>query len=288
MPRNGSGTYGLPPGTAAVPNTTIESADYNAVTNDIADALTDSINVDGTAPYQGNQPMAGFKLTGLGAGSASADSAQLAQVQSDIVSHAASVGGTADAITATFSPTFGAYTAKMRFRFTAGGANTITNPTINVDALGTKTIKKHNSAALLAADIAGSGHVCDCVYDGTDVILLNPAVNPSLFEPLGEYSAVNDQTGTTYTLVLTDKGRLLSGANGSAITWTVPPNSSVAFPVKSRIDWWQKGAGQITFAEGSGVTIRPLENYKSRAQYSAGSLIKIATDEWLLIGDIIV
>lgn len=118
----------------------------------------------------------------------------------------------------------------------------------------------------------------------SDVTGLQAALDAK--EPLGEYSNVNDQTGTIYTFALTDKGRLVSGANASAITWTVPPNSLVAFPVKSRIDWWQKGAGQITFAEGSGVTIRPLNNFKSRAQYSAGSLIKIATDEWLLIGDI--
>lgn len=175
MPRNGSGVYGPPAGTAAVPNTTIESADYNAVVADVAQALTDSVNVQGTAPFQAPQPMGGNKLTNLGAGAAAGDSANLGQVQSAIVAHAASVGGTADAITATFSPAFTAYTAKMRFRFTAGGANTVTAPTINVDGLGTKTVKKLTGVALAVADIAGSGHVCDCVYNGTDVILLNPA-----------------------------------------------------------------------------------------------------------------
>lgn len=173
MPRNGSGVYGPPAGTAAVPNTTIESADYNAVVADMAQALTDSVNVQGTAPFQANQPMGGNKLTGLGVGSAAGDSANLGQVQSAIVAHAASVGGTADAITATFAPPFAAYTAKMRFRFTASAANTVTAPTVNIDGLGAKTIKKLNSAALAAGDIAGAGHVCECVYNGTDVILLN-------------------------------------------------------------------------------------------------------------------
>jgi hypothetical protein len=173
MPRNGSGVYGPPAGTAAVPNTTIESADYNAVVADMAQAHTDSINVHGTAPFQANQPMGGNKLTGLSAGAAAGDSVNVGQVQSDIVAHASAVGGTADAITATFSPAFTTYTAKMRFRFTAGAANTNTAPTINIDGLGAKTIKKLNGAALAVADIAGSGHVCDCVYNGTDVILLN-------------------------------------------------------------------------------------------------------------------
>ncbi len=173
MPRNGSGVYGLPAGTAAVPNTTIESADYNSVNADIAQALTDSINVQGTAPWQANQAMGDHKFTGMAQGSAATDSVNLGQVQSDIVAHATAVGGTANAVTATFSPAFGAYAAKMRFRFTASGANTLTNPTINVDGLGAKTIKKLNGAALDPSDIAGAGHVCECVYDGTDVLLLN-------------------------------------------------------------------------------------------------------------------
>lgn len=173
MPRNGSGVYGPPAGTAAVPNTTIESADYNAVVADIAQALTDSVNVQGTAPYQANQPMGGNKLTNMGPGGGASDSATLGQVQSDMVAHAITVGGTVDAITATFSPAFSAYAAKMRFRFTAGGPNATTAPTVNIDGLGAKTIKKLNGAALTSGDIAGSGHVCDCIYNGTDVILLN-------------------------------------------------------------------------------------------------------------------
>lgn len=88
---------------------------------------------------------------------------------------ATAVGGTVDAITATFSPAFTAYAVTMRFRFTATGANTITNPTISVDGLGAKVFKKLNGAALAAADIAGAGHVCDCTYDGVNVVLLNPA-----------------------------------------------------------------------------------------------------------------
>lgn len=173
MPRNGSGVYSPPAGTAAVPNTTIESADYNSVVSDLSQAMTDSVNVQGTAPFQANQPMATHKFTGMGDGSAATDSATLKQVQNDIVAHAVSVGGTADVITATFSPTFSAWTAKMRFRFTAGAANATTTPTINVDGLGAKTIKKLNGVALAVGDIAGSGHICDCVYNGTDVLLVN-------------------------------------------------------------------------------------------------------------------
>src|SRR5690242_6943314 len=182
MPRNGSGIYGPPAGTTATPNTPIESAKYNAYVADNAEAMTNSINVNGTAPWQANQPMAGFKFTNQGSGTATTDSANLGQVQSDLVAHAMAVGGTGDAITAAFMPAITAYTSRMRFRFTATTTNTVANPTVNVDGLGAKTIKKLGGIPLAAGDIAGAGHVCECLYNGTDVILLN-------FAPLAENRA---------------------------------------------------------------------------------------------------
>lgn len=97
----------------------------------------------------------------------------------------------------------------------------------------------------------------------------------------------NRQTGTTYTFVLTDNGKLVEGNNVAAQTYTVPPNSSVAFPVgKTVINVGQYGAGQITFAAGAGVTIRSAGNrLKIAEQYGTASLVKIATDEWWLFGN---
>ena len=45
---------------------------------------------------------------------------------------------------------------------------------------------------------------------------------------------INTQTGTTYTFVLTDAGKLVTCDNAAAISVTVPPNSSVAFPTGTR------------------------------------------------------
>jgi len=96
----------------------------------------------------------------------------------------------------------------------------------------------------------------------------------------------NAQTGTTYTLVLADAGKLVSLSNASAITLTIPTNASVAFPVNTRIDLLQYGAGQVTVG-GSGVTIRSSgSKLKLTGQYSGATLWKKATDEWILIGDI--
>lgn len=97
---------------------------------------------------------------------------------------------------------------------------------------------------------------------------------------------INSQTGTTYTLVLSDSQKLVTLSNASAITLTVPPNSSVAYPIGQRIDLAQLGAGQVTVVGGSGVTVNGTPTLKARAQYSAMSLVKTATDTWLLVGDL--
>ncbi len=97
--------------------------------------------------------------------------------------------------------------------------------------------------------------------------------------------SVNAQTGTTYTLVLTDNGKYLTFTNASAITATVPPNSSVALPVGTQIDWKQGGAGKLTWAQGSGVTINSyLSNKSAAGQHAGGTLLKVATDTWDLVG----
>lgn len=102
----------------------------------------------------------------------------------------------------------------------------------------------------------------------------------------GRYVGVNAQTGTTYTLVLTDQGKMVTLTNAGAITLTVPPNSSVAFPVGAQIDLAAMGVGMVTIAPGSGVTVNGTPSLVTRAQYSAVTLIKLATDTWLAVGDL--
>jgi hypothetical protein len=98
---------------------------------------------------------------------------------------------------------------------------------------------------------------------------------------------INTRTGTSHTFALADAGNVVQTNNASANTHTVPPNSSVAFAVGAQIDLIQAGAGQTTVAAGAGVTIRSSgSKLKLTGQYSAATLLKLATDEWLLAGDI--
>lgn len=94
-------------------------------------------------------------------------------------------------------------------------------------------------------------------------------------------------SGTSKTLAMSDSYTLQVCSNAANQTITVPPNSSVAFPLGSQIDFVQSGAGQVVIAAGVGVTIgSKFGNLKLAAQYSGASLLKTATDTWVLIGDL--
>ena len=99
--------------------------------------------------------------------------------------------------------------------------------------------------------------------------------------------STNGQTGTSYTLALTDANNtMVELSNASGIALTVPLNSSVAFPVGSQVNLLQTGAGQVTVAGASGVTVNGTPGLKFRAQWSGASLIKRSTDGWVLVGDV--
>lgn len=92
---------------------------------------------------------------------------------------------------------------------------------------------------------------------------------------------VNAQTGTSYTLVLTDAGKQVTMSNASASTLTIPPNASVAFDVGVRIQIIQLGAGAVTLTAGAGVTISTQATSLVMAQYQVATLIKQATNTWI-------
>ena len=119
------------------------------------------------------------------------------------------------------------------------------------------------------------------VPDGNVTVTDTLTVSGGLVAPL----AINAQTGTTYTFVIGDAGKLVTSSNGSAQTVTVPPHSSVAFAVGTQIIVQNIGSANATLAEGSGVTINSKDSNKEiDGQYAAATLIKTATDAWSLIG----
>lgn len=114
----------------------------------------------------------------------------------------------------------------------------------------------------------------------TNKTLTAPVINGGLIN-----LTLNAQTGTTYTAVAGDSGKLVTLSNASAITVTLPPS---VYAVGEQINFVQLGAGQVTFSQGSGVTIvsagATASAPKIGKQYAAATAICTASNTFLVIG----
>jgi hypothetical protein len=158
-------------------------------------------------------------------------------------------------------------------------AQTLTNKTI---ALGSNTVSgtlAEFNTAVTNADLASLA--------GTETL-----TNKTLTAPIFTNS-INTQTGTTYTTVLSDAAALITLNNASAITLSIPTNASVAYAVGTQINVaWITGAGQPTISATTPGTTTILSTGststapKLRVANSVATCIKIATDTWLVTGDL--
>ncbi len=146
----------------------------------------------------------------------------------------------------------------------------------------TPAINITGNASGTAATVTGAAQTAITSVGTLSALAVTGAVTAgSMVAPL----AFNAQTGTTYTFVAADAGKMVTSSNGSAQTFTVPPNSSVAFDVGTQIIVQNIGSANCTLAQGSGVTIQSKDSNKEiDGQYAAATLIKTATDTWSLIG----
>ena len=95
------------------------------------------------------------------------------------------------------------------------------------------------------------------------------------------------QKTDSYTLAsLTERDSMIEINKSSAVTLTVPADSTVNYPVGTSIDILQTGSGQITVAAGAGATVNATPGLKLRAQWSSATLLKRAANTWVLLGDL--
>jgi len=100
----------------------------------------------------------------------------------------------------------------------------------------------------------------------------------------GRIAGFNAQTGTNYTLALSDLGKIVTLSNSSAVEVTIPPDSSVAFDDKSVVVVQRIGEGTVEIKAGSGVTLNG--KYYIATQWNIIVCIKTDEDEWTLIGGV--
>lgn len=179
---------------------------------------------------------------------------------------------TAVTTSATFYPVFvSATTGNLPINV---GTGLTFNPSTNVLTTTTFTGALSGNATT-ASTLATARTINGTSFDGSANIVLGGV-------------PINNQTGTTYTFVLVDAGYVCTFTNASPVTVTVPPESSVNFPITTQIELIQDGAGKVTVAPGVGVTIQSQAgNLSLAAQYSNAVLIKKAADTWYLVGTLI-
>jgi hypothetical protein len=100
-----------------------------------------------------------------------------------------------------------------------------------------------------------------------------------------EIATVVDNANTSFTLALTDAGDYIRCTASSAVTITVPLQSSVAWLADTEIYIEQNGTGQVTIAGASGVTINSSQTLKTASRYSVIALKRVASNVWTLLGD---
>lgn len=168
------------------------------------------------------------------------------------------------------------------------------------------------SGQLIVPSVAGpTGDVLKLVADGTTKLWVTPTeltatvpvglpADPTTVLQAATKQYVDTQVATkaplrqtistiastSSTPALSDENKLLYFTASTAVTITVPPNSSTAFPVGARIDLIQAGAGKVTAAPGAGVTLNGTPSLGLRSQWSAATIIKVATDTWVIVGDL--
>jgi hypothetical protein len=122
-----------------------------------------------------------------------------------------------------------------------------------------------------------------------DQVVAN-SVTPTMLQEGPARSAFRSEiltiTNATHTLLLSDLSKLIIMNNSSSMTVTVPSEANTAFMTGDRIDVTRYGTGSLTFNSQEGVSLRATPGLKLRAQYSTATLTKLATNEWLIVGDL--
>ena len=101
------------------------------------------------------------------------------------------------------------------------------------------------------------------------------------------YTATTNTQTSSYSLLLADNGKIVIVTTSGASTLTVPAYATEAFPIGAYVVVVQGGAGQVTITAAGGVTINSQDSLLAlTGQYAVCTLVKTATNVWLLTGSL--
>jgi len=169
----------------------------------------------------------------------------------------------------------------------AGRTGTVTLSNTDISGLGTAATQDVGTSANNVVQLDGSGALP--AVDGSNLTSITASVSAGELTDgnfdgtaiLGFDASINDQTGTAYTLLAGDNGKVVVLDNGSAVTVTVPSGLGAGF----NCSFVQKGAGQVSFS-ASGTTINNRQSHtKINAQYGVASIVAYADNVFVLAGD---
>jgi hypothetical protein len=162
----------------------------------------------------------------------------------------------------------------------------LANATAGQVLLGTTTTGVV-TATTVSGDVTITGAGVTAISSG---VIVDADVSASAAISRGKIADMSIDTKTgNYTLVLTDANKLIEmNITSTANTVSVPTNASVAFPIGTQINITQYGTGktQIVAVTSGTTSVRSTPGSYLRDRYSSATLIKRATDEWYLIGDL--
>lgn len=176
MPFNGSGIFNRVHNwvTDAAASVDITDTRMDAEDDGFATGLTQCITKNGETTVTANLPMATFRHTGVGNGSARTDYSAVGQIQDGALMWGGTAGGTADALTISLTPAITAYATGMRVAFIVNTSNTA-SATLAVNGLVATTIKKNATANLDGGELV-AGKVAELWYDGTNFQFIDNVV----------------------------------------------------------------------------------------------------------------
>ena len=189
---------------------------------------------------------------------------------------------------------------------------TNTTPTAGEVLVATGSPATYANRLLVEADISDLGtYLTDVILDTTPQLGGNLDVNGKVINSISNGDVtitpngtgktkitnieapldINTQTGTTYTGVIADAEKMITLNNAAAITITIPNNSSVAYPVGTKLNFLQLGAGQVTIAADTGspsdsVDVDATLTLKLNGQYAAATAFKVTTTSWVVFGNL--